>query len=376
MKIFKKDFLFNLNRNSTLKIILFLLLISGTAIQLNRTNSTSTNSSEIKEIRALNSTAERSKIYLQLIERVGPIQAQEELKNSGLPFDGQTHLLNHTMGDYLYSKYGLNGLSFCKDYFLSSCYHGFVIRVIGNEGEAALDRVMSSCWDKGNNVAAQCSHSIGHGLLAWNGYANLTRALESCDKVGDLSKDFPLFNCYDGVFMENIWAIHEGKPSPDRWVKNSDPFYPCNDPRIDPKYLGGCWSNQPSLMYQLFGGNIKKVGEECLKVGEPSLKRTCFDGLARQIHPETFGSVDKVFSLCSLVPKDWVEECVLTIVGAFYSVGDHEVPFKICQRLDGAEKMRCEDRLSNLIRFNFSPEGKEVLCERITTPQPRETCLK
>src|SRR3989344_725492 len=77
-------------------------------------------SSETEKIKNLKTTAEQEEVLKQLLERVGPVEAQEEMFRSGLPFTGQTHLLIHTVGNYIYDKYGPGGLSLCRDYFLSA----------------------------------------------------------------------------------------------------------------------------------------------------------------------------------------------------------------------------------------------------------------
>lgn len=243
-------------------------------------------SEEISVILSTSTLEEREVLYKRLIEKIGPRDAQEQLYRSGLSFDGESHLLNHVVGDWLYQKYGPDGLALCRDYFLSSCYHGFVIAAVAVGGQDALAGVMQRCWQHGPTVAVQCAHAIGHGFLAWGGYKNFIAALTACDDLATKSANFPLYNCHDGAFMENVWAVHEdGKPSPDRWLSQTDPVYPCNDPRIEYKYINACWSNQPSRMYMMFGGDFGRIGRQCLKVDDQTHQRTCFDGLARQIHP-------------------------------------------------------------------------------------------
>ncbi|MEK7534024.1 MAG: hypothetical protein AAB600_01675 [Patescibacteria group bacterium] len=333
-------------------------------------------SSEISAIVETNNLDKQVALYKKLIARVGPEAAQEELLYSGLSFDGQTHLLNHTVGDYLYDKYKTSGLAFCKDYFLSSCYHGFVIRAVADGGFDALKEVMSVCWQKGEPVAVQCSHAIGHGLLAWIGYANLTKALNDCDKLSQESKDFPLYNCHDGVFMENIWAVHEnGKLSKDSWL-SEDPVYPCNDPRIDSKYIQACWSNQPMRMYQMFKADLGKVGEECLKLTDNTYKITCFDGLARQIHPLTKGNAQEVFKLCSTMPSVWVDPCITSIAKAAFSVGDTTIPFKLCSQVHENSKASCFETLADIIQAYTRNNLKErkTLCDKIPNIIFRQKC--
>jgi len=338
---------------------------------------TSSPSEEIQQIIAVSDVSERAQWYKKLIERVGPNKAQEELLHSGLPFTGETHLLNHTVGEYLYEQYGPAGLVYCKDYFLASCYHGFFIETTSFGGIGTIKPVMEECAKVGNVIVIQCAHAVGHGLLAWTGYASLIDALKLCDNVGETDNDFPLFNCYDGVFMENIWAIHDGGTlSPDRWVDPTDPVYPCSDSRIDEKYLNACWSNQPSLMYQLFHRDIKKVGEECLKIDNPTHQKTCFNGLARQIHPITYGGLSKTFEMCDLMPSTWIDYCVITVAGSGLGVGDRKVPFQICAKIEKDEsREECWRRLSGVIAaYGATQKERHEWCDKIQDNSWRKKC--
>lgn len=338
----------------------------------------STGDREIIRIKATNDLSEQVKLYTKLIERVGPEDAQEALYNSGLSFDGQTHLLNHTVGDWLYEKYGTGGLTFCKDYFLSSCYHGFVIHAIADRGFDGLSEIMNTCWQKGAPTATQCAHAIGHGFLANVGYANLLNALKQCDELGKLSKNFPTYNCHDGVFMENIWAVHEdGKPSKDRWVKDTDPVYPCNDPRVEFRYIKACWSNQPMRMYQMFGGDVARIGQYCLIVRNEDHKKICFDGLARQIHPVTKGNATEVFRLCDTMPKEWVDACVISIVKSEFGVGGRELPFLLCAKIKPKALASCYKALGDIIKSYYPNDKREraLLCRKIPDSHLRDRCL-
>lgn len=332
---------------------------------------------EMREIVNALSLDQKVVVYRKLIERVGPEQAQEQLLHSGLPFDGETHLLNHTVGDFLYDKYKLQGLSFCKDYFLSSCYHGFVIRAMSEGGLKSLAEVMHNCWEKGQRVAIQCAHAVGHGFLAYDGYKNFTKALEDCDRLEAASKNFPTFNCYDGAFMENVFAVHDnGKPSPDRWLKEDDPLYPCDEEKIPQKYIRACWSNQPSWMFQLFKGDLQKVAQQCLNLEPGENQTTCFDALARQIHPLTRGSVDESFRLCSVMPDSWIDPCLISISKAFFSVGDRRAPFEICSRIHPESKESCYKELSTIITlYSKDSKEKQISCEKILDQDWIDRCL-
>lgn len=333
---------------------------------------------EITKIINTRDIIKQASFYKQLIERIGPIKAQDALFTSGLPFDGQTHLLNHTVGEWLYSKYKNAGLIYCKDYFLSSCYHGFVISAIADGGIAAMSSIMDTCWKAPPGVSFQCAHAIGHGLLAFDGYKNLTKALAECDTVEQLSKNFPTYNCYDGVFMENIWGIHDGKPSPDRWINYNDQLYPCDDPRIAEKYIKACWSNQPQWMYQLFRGDLTRTAQECLKLtNNKDYQVTCFDSIAREIDPVSHGDPNEVVRLCSFMPSNWINPCIISNANAAFSVGDRILPFIICNKMQ-TQKEECLNALSGQIQYTTQKETPERknLCGKITNTDIQKQCLE
>jgi len=269
---------------------------------------------EIDKIFTSNNLKEQIVLYRTLIERVGAEEAQEALLRSGLPFTGETHLLNHEVGYFLYEKEGAKGLMECKDYFLSSCYHGVLVKAMGDNGLLSLSKVMESCKKSDWTVVPQCAHAIGHGLLAWSGYKNLPETLALCDKVESEVEDFPVYNCHDGVFMENNYAVHLGAPSPDRWIKYDDPFYPCNDSRIEEKYRKACWSNQPQLQFEQFGGDIRRLGALCEGVKNEEYRVTCFNSIARHIHSFTFGNVEVAFNMCANLANEQYVHCLTDVL--------------------------------------------------------------
>lgn len=332
-------------------------------------------SNEIEQIKATQDLKAQTALYSQLLERVGPVEAQEQLYRSGLPFTGQTHLLNHEAGNYIYSKFGKQGLSYCRTYFLESCYHGFLLNIIGDGGKSKIEdirEVMTSCTQAGQSVPSQCAHAIGHGYVASIGYKSLPQALDKCDEVGGQIGNFPTYNCLDGAFMENVWAVHEGAPSPDRWVREGDNLYPCNAPEIDYHQYKACWSNQPSLLFQRLG-RIQPVAAVCAGLGDPTHRDTCYDGLARQIHPMTNGNADATFRLCSEM-AEMADFCVLTIVAAGFSVGDRATPFELCARITESAKADCHNRLFGIMRtYVADARERQALCDKVVAPY-RQRC--
>lgn len=326
--------------------------------------------SEISLIRQTDDLGTQLSLYRKLISRTGPENAQQALAESGLPFTGQTHLLNHLAGEALYEQYGADGLYRCKDYFLGSCYHGFILKAFAVEGEAVLAEMLAACDARGVSVMVQCSHALGHGFLAQVGYGALPAALERCDSS---DKRMRTFNCYDGVFMENVWGVHSGSPSPDRWQKSGDPFFPCADNQIAERYRAACWSNQPALLFQTFAGEIEKVSAVCGQLQNEQYTSLCFDGLARQIHPYSKGNPDTVYELCGALPSRSMELCVASIAVAGYSTGDRAMPFVACGKLTDEAQDMCYTRLLSAMRTGGSFDKAE--CEQIHSDAVRERCM-
>jgi hypothetical protein len=361
-------------------ILLVLIAISAVApSRISGQDSTqSKKSPEIEKILALKSTKEQSVELINLMERVGPEQAQEEMLRSGLPFTGETHLLIHYIGNFVYDEYGKDGLAYCKDYFLSACYHAVILNTLGDNGLPGVAEAMKKCEEVGRSiVASQCAHGAGHGFVAWHDY-DLLKGVEMCDELGAQVERFAYFNCYDGAFMENIWGVHNGAPSPKRWVKADDIYYPCTDPRIPRKYLNGCWSNQATLIYQLYQGDLRKTALACDGVAETDFRQTCYNNFSRQIHPLTLGSVEKVKELCSFATgESWRDYCILTNMTSYWSVGDRNTPYKICDSLAGQLADKCFTNLSHMIPYYFpNPEERNYYCQKLSSKIHRTQCLE
>lgn len=367
----KYPFKIKLRQLATAGLLLLVILVISQNIGISN--------KEIEQIKISKDFPKQVKLYKKLIERVGPEQAQEDLFHSGLPFTGQTHFLNHVVGDYLFEKFGVGGFIYCKGYFLSACEHQLILRAVGAFGEEVIPKIADQCRKAGPAVFSQCSHGIGHGLLPLVGYKNLTAALKRCDNLAKSIPDLPLFNCHDGVFMENIWGAHEGGPSLDRWVKKEDSFYPCDDPVFAERedYQLACWSNQPSLIYQLSKANIPAVAAKCNEIDQEKLKKMCFNGLARQINPVAQGNKEKTFELCHLLPKERVDDCISTNISAYFSVGDRKLPFEICADSRILNKEDCYVSITGMIKtYAKSDKEKTEWCSRIADEHWRRNCLK
>lgn len=374
MTLFNK---FNKKNNINNVLIVIILLMSIFLVNVaQKVYLNDKNPPEITQILNHKWTAEQRPHLIKLLDRVGPVKTQEYLYASELPFTSENHLLAHTIGEYIYKKYGTSGLKLCKDYFQSACYHAFIIEDLSDHGMEGLSKSLDDCQKAGLSVFDQCSHAAGHGFVVWKDY-NLISALSSCDGLFvKKANNRSLFSCRAGVFMENILSVHEGKLSDKRWVKADDSYYPCNDPRIDSKYLSACWSMQAARMYQMYPGDWKKIAQRCDEVENIQYQKICYDSFARQIHPYTFGNSGKAFRLCGKATGEkWQNFCLLALVRSSIDTGDKKMPYEICHSIKKSERDNCYDKLFVTIWARTNKNTINELCSYVKESEYKLQCL-
>ena len=330
---------------------------------------------EIAKLLAEKNPVVQARIVKAMAEKYGPRETLEIMVRSGLPFTGETHLLVHEIGNVAYERFGEDALKECDESFLSACYHGVIINMMGDKGIEGVARMLERCRADGAIIMTQCTHASGHGFLARSDY-KVFKALALCDKLETYGTDIPIFSCHDGIFMENIFGVHKGEPSPNRMVRNYDPFYPCN--AVPEKYQPGCWANQATLMYQSFKGDLRKVAEHCDLVKNPEHQKICYDNFARQIHPLTEGRAERAAVMCENATGKWKDDCVISLVSAAFSVGDRELmPYELCRDLESAGKTQCYERLLQLIETHGKTSKERAkFCGFILEKEKQEECAK
>lgn len=320
---------------------------------------------ELKDILSSDQTT-RLKGARALAQRVGPDEAMEIVKNSGLPYTGEGHLAVHQIGFVAYEKYGVDAILHCKDYFLSACYHGAIIEASTDQGFDIIKKMADRCRSFAPRFF-QCVHASGHAINAiWN--YDLPKALGTCDGIFEQDTQFPdtLASCHNGAFMENLFGVHDWgtAETPKRdWLKDDDYFYPCD--AFGEKYQKGCWLNQGARIYQMEKGDLPATAKICDTVENNTYRDWCFDNLARQIHPLTESDIGKVWSLCSLLGQNRLEGCVMINAMSYYSVGDRPLGIDVCNTMSPFTRSLCLEPIINYVAIdNLTKEQKMELCAR------------
>lgn len=303
----------------------------------------------------LETIADDQKPYVKkLLQIFGPIKTQDIMYENSLASTPESHLLGHIVGEYIYKNYGEEGIVMCRDYFLSGCYHTFIISLITEKGLEGYTSTLSYCAKQGENVLEQCSHAGGHAFTAMLEY-DLPKALSMCDQMYQNFPEAPVLNCYEGVFMENFRGVHGNDNDDKKWISQEDPFYPCSDARIEEKYLPACWLHQATNMHSFFEGDLKKVADECSKLTNEKYKEYCFNNYARQAYAEVFEDISVGESFCKFVPTEEYQYCIRTMAKAASSVGDYNFAFSMCDYSSGKERELCILQVNSVYEFYNAP---------------------
>lgn len=292
--------------------------------------------------------AEKLAYWKTRIHTVGGPRAYEEL---AVFVKGRTvgvqHNETHVFGSALYSEEGINGVAVCDDRFEYACFHQVIGEVLNHLGMEAFPKVVEVC--KGSPA---CLHSIGHGVLAQQGYAftDLQKAIQVCET---LPSDVYVHGCYGGLFMEyNMRRLlsdsQHPRPVEKNWLEPCDKFSGVLG-RICYYWQPTWWRSQiaqDDLM--LTDAGFKHMGDLCETVTDLELKASCFEGTG-VITLNSGGTSNNGISACDLVSQGVFGNALCRTGAARLIVllGRYEEARTVCLGLTGVYKTGCLAEIDN-----------------------------
>lgn len=250
---------------------------------------------------------------------------------------GNVHEFAHIIGNAIYSKYGLRGITNCDSAFAFGCYHGVSEKLLQDKGVSIIKDAQQECLkifppQETQNYTG-CIHGMGHGLLTFESM-NVSRALEDCDILDFTYRNF----CYDGVFMENSLEAKRGFDAGHPWKFCSD---------LPEAYQFNCARYQSQFFFDKFNNNIKSVTGNCAKAPNGTLEKTCFESVGYHVTQMAKGNFNKIKEECSKAStSDGGSTC---IIGAAREVifqryqNWEETSNDLCQSLNGDLAQTCLD---------------------------------
>lgn len=254
------------------------------------------------------------------------------------------HEHTHILGELLYEEYHMEGLGECDGSFGFGCYHGFFNAAIYAEGIEILPELDAACKKKYGLVDTRCQHGLGHGLLVYTGYENLTDALMWCTTISTQ----PTGSCTGGVFMEYNFHTME-MPLGDyyRPMEDEDPHAPCMS--LPEQFRASCYQEQPLWWAKHFDNDYKKMGMLCAELpAHTPHSDSCFMGVGNAISEKSLYEYTEVISQCGTMPEEYAQ--ALCREGASWQfIGregeDRDAYILLCESLDQQRRDACMNML-------------------------------
>lgn len=182
------------------------------------------------------------------------------------------HVYAHEIGYATYAKYPTlpERLSHCRDTAASGCFHGVMMKQIGDHGLPKPAEVRAVCDEvqASRPLYFQCLHGLGHGVVMGQimsvrgepGLQVIRGALTDCDYGHGW---YEQQSCYGGAFMEYLIAsgpqiFHY--PTKTKY-KPDDINWPCSV--LAEKYIPACYQIQGRVILDAKKWNFAETFKAC-----------------------------------------------------------------------------------------------------------------
>lgn len=251
------------------------------------------------------------------------------------------HGLVHEIGHVAYEKYGDFGEA--MQYQDEMCNSGYLHGIIESHFKNSQDiiaTVKTVCHDysEENFIGWQCFHGVGHGLMYFTDN-DLPKSLSLCET---LTNSFAKSGCVNGVFMENFNV--DQKLHISKYVKITDPFYPCTEQKKE--YKGDCYLYAPTFYLSIHNNNYTETLNWC-KTAEKDFRLVCISGVGSQAIKENITSPKVVESICMDGTKEETNACISGMVGLYLNhFGGVKETKELCTKLEKTNQPICQQTIS------------------------------
>ncbi|MDF2702257.1 MAG: hypothetical protein K0S10_1201 [Rubrobacteraceae bacterium] len=287
---------------------------------------------------------ERKDELLTLVREENPRVALDRMREEIETNDALSrscHALVHKVGREAYERYGDFGEAMkYRDELCNSGYlHGIIESKFSQSEDVFADmETMCDRYEHGSYMSWQCYHGIGHGAMFYTSY-DLPRSLEMCD---GFESDFGRSSCANGVFMENFNA--DQKLHLSKFLKESDPFYPCAEQ--ENRYKAHCYLYAPTYFLSLNGSDYDAALEWC-NGAEAGFEPSCAYGVGTQAMKENLNDPKLVESVCMNGEDGQTAPCIEGMTGLYINHhGSLEPARELCSRLEKPNRPACYDAIA------------------------------
>ena len=274
----------------------------------------------------------------------------------------------HDIGHAAYEKYGDFGeaMKYQDEVCNSGYLHGIIESRFSESDDVFADmKTMCDQYRSGSYMSWQCYHGIGHGLMFYTAN-DLPRSLKMCE---GFDTDFGRSNCANGVFMENFNA--DQKLHISKFLKESDPFYPCAQQANQLQKLTATCTPRPTFSASTTA--ITTPLSSGAAARKPVSSRRALRG-GVQAMKENLNDPKLVETVCMNGEDEQTAPCIEGMTSLYINHhGSLEPARELCSRLEKPNRPACYDAIAadaSLFRIN-PPEASPALpCSRSPAAGP------
>lgn len=303
---------------------------------------------ELKEL-SREEYAKAKEEFLTLMNTHDPKFALTELrervkKNNALL--RSCHALVHEIGHAAYEKYG--DFSAAVKYQDEICNSGYLHGIIETHFSKSSDvftamKTVCDPYPLGKYLSWECYHGVGHGLMYYTSN-DLPKSLELCNRY---ESSFARATCTNGIFMENFNT--DQKLHPSKFLKESDPFYPCQEQVLRDK--DDCYLNAPTYYLSLHKNDYVSALKWCESANHP-FESTCARGVGSQAIKENINTPKLVEEICMSNKLTQVDSCIGGMISLYINhYGSLELARKLCKQLEPLNRQTCYLSIQSDSRF-------------------------
>jgi hypothetical protein len=328
-------------------ILLILCLVSITIIYFitHKTNNKQTSKNHSVPIEAsreltVQEYAVARNEYVNLLNNQNPRVALDKLRedtktNSSLL--RSCHALTHELGHEAYEKYKDFGeaLKYQDEICNSGYLHG-IIEAHFSESNDIFATLQSVCnkYAVESFIGWECYHGVGHGLMYYTSN-DLPKSISLCETYRN---DFAASSCVNGVFMENFNS--DQKLHTSRFLKASNPFYPCEEQKDSHK--ADCYFYAPTYYLTLNKNDYIGALKWC-KTAEQKFQSTCANGIGSEAIKENINNPKLVEEVCMNADRNQVSSCISGMVGLYINhFGSMQPARELCNILKKSNQSLCK----------------------------------
>lgn len=277
------------------------------------------------------------------------------------------HPLTHKIGNLALHQYKtvLNAVPEYLPVCHSGYYHGLLEEYLATAKDYNTG-VKEVCGTPDGKVYFnwfQCVHGLGHGIMQYQQNEVLV-SLKDCDLVDPQGSAREI--CYAGVFMENITS-EEKTGHPSKFIRASDPIYPCNI--VEEKYKSACYFLSSSLILKLNGYNFEDTFKTCETKAEEAYRWLCYQSLGRDVSGSTQRNNEQVLKLCLIGNETGRQNCFFGAVRDFINEkGEFDSALEFCQFIPNDYAGKCYEAVILDLKQYKSGRDYLNLCGRIPEP--------